>query len=137
MIVLSQDPILTQRGLPNKKWRSLFLANRVGKGTHCALDRCQQFAPRYPYVLQFDVEQFFPAIDHNHSLRLQKLQEKALEGIDVDPIRQCHIRPPRPPAGGISGFVSCPPSGEFGRGAAGKLHPRQIDNFPLLAHTYA
>ena len=39
-------------------------ANRVGKGTHAALDRCQQFARRYPYVLQCDVRQFFPAIDH-------------------------------------------------------------------------
>ncbi len=39
-------------------------ANRVGKGTHRALDRAQQFARRYRYVLQCDVEQFFPAIDH-------------------------------------------------------------------------
>ena len=39
-------------------------ANRVGKGTHRALDRAQTFARRYRYVLQCDVEQFFPAIDH-------------------------------------------------------------------------
>ncbi len=39
-------------------------ANRVGKGTHSALDRAQQFARRYPYVLQCDVRQFFPSIDH-------------------------------------------------------------------------
>ena len=39
-------------------------ANRAGKGTHRALDRAQQFARRYRYVLQCDVEQFFPAIDH-------------------------------------------------------------------------
>jgi RNA-directed DNA polymerase len=39
-------------------------ANRVGKGTHRALDRCQEFARRYRYVLQCDVVQFFPAIDH-------------------------------------------------------------------------
>lgn len=39
-------------------------ANRAGKGTHAALDRCQYFARRYPYVLQCDVQQFFPAIDH-------------------------------------------------------------------------
>ncbi|MCB0214318.1 MAG: RNA-dependent DNA polymerase [Anaerolineae bacterium] len=39
-------------------------ANRRGKGTHRALQRCQQFARRYRYVLQCDVEQFFPAIDH-------------------------------------------------------------------------
>lgn len=39
-------------------------ANRVGRGTHRALDRCQQFARRYPYVLSCDVRQFFPSIDH-------------------------------------------------------------------------
>ena len=39
-------------------------ANRVGKGTHRALDRCQHFARRYPYALQLDVVQFFPSIDH-------------------------------------------------------------------------
>ena len=39
-------------------------ANRVGKGTHRALDRCQQLARRYKYVLQCDVRQFFPSIDH-------------------------------------------------------------------------
>jgi retron-type reverse transcriptase len=39
-------------------------ANRVGKGTHRALDRCQQFARRYPYALQLDVVQFFPSVDH-------------------------------------------------------------------------
>ena len=38
-------------------------ANRVGKGTHRALDRAQEFARRYPYVLQCDVKQFFPSLD--------------------------------------------------------------------------
>ena len=39
-------------------------ANRVGKGTHRALDRAQQFARHFRYVLQCDVRQFFPSIDH-------------------------------------------------------------------------
>ena len=39
-------------------------ANRVGKGTHKALDRCTKFMQRYKYVLPCDIEQFFPAIDH-------------------------------------------------------------------------
>ena len=39
-------------------------ANRVGKGTHRALDRAQAFARRYHYVLPCDVRQFFPSIDH-------------------------------------------------------------------------
>ncbi len=39
-------------------------ANRVGKGTHRALDRVQEFARRYRYFLFCDVQQFFPAVDH-------------------------------------------------------------------------
>lgn len=39
-------------------------ANRTGKGTHRALDRAQQFAKKFRYVLQMDVQQFFPSIDH-------------------------------------------------------------------------
>jgi retron-type reverse transcriptase len=39
-------------------------ANRAGKGTHRALGRCQQFARRYRYVLQCDIRQFFPSLDH-------------------------------------------------------------------------
>jgi RNA-directed DNA polymerase len=39
-------------------------ANRAGKGTHRALDRAQGCARRYRYVLQCDVRQFFPSIDH-------------------------------------------------------------------------
>jgi hypothetical protein len=43
-------------------------ANRMGKGTHRALDRCTHFSRRYRYVLQCDVVQHFPAMDH-HVLR--------------------------------------------------------------------
>jgi retron-type reverse transcriptase len=39
-------------------------ACRVGKGTHAALDRAQQFARQYPYVLKCDLEHFFPGMDH-------------------------------------------------------------------------
>ena len=39
-------------------------ANRVGKGTHAALDRLQQFARRFPYVLSCDIRKFFPSMDH-------------------------------------------------------------------------
>ena len=49
-------------------WERRFIhdtyANRLHKGTHRALDRCQQFARRWPYVLQCDIRQYFPAIDH-------------------------------------------------------------------------
>lgn len=39
-------------------------ACRIGKGTHAALDRAQHFARRYPYVLQCDLQHFFPSMDH-------------------------------------------------------------------------
>jgi hypothetical protein len=39
-------------------------ANQLGKGTHRALDRAQAFARKYRYVLQGDIVQFFPSIDH-------------------------------------------------------------------------
>ena len=39
-------------------------ACRQGKGTHAALKRCQYFARCYPYLLQCDIVQFFPAVDH-------------------------------------------------------------------------
>jgi retron-type reverse transcriptase len=39
-------------------------ACRVGKGTHAALDRAQQFARQFPYVLQCDLQHFFPTMDH-------------------------------------------------------------------------
>ena len=39
-------------------------ANRVGKGTHRAVDRLQHFARRYRYVLRLDVVQHFPSLDH-------------------------------------------------------------------------
>ncbi len=39
-------------------------ANREGKGTHRALDECQRLARHYKYILQCDVKQFFPSIDH-------------------------------------------------------------------------
>jgi retron-type reverse transcriptase len=49
-------------------WERRFIhdsyANRLGKGTHRALDRTQLFVRRHKYFLQCDVKQFFPSIDH-------------------------------------------------------------------------
>jgi RNA-directed DNA polymerase len=39
-------------------------ACRVDKGTHRALDRAQEYTRHYRYVLQGDIVQFFPSIDH-------------------------------------------------------------------------
>jgi retron-type reverse transcriptase len=51
-------------------------ANRIGKGTHRALNRCQQFARRYRYVLQCDIRQFFPSVDHAILLQILKRKVK-------------------------------------------------------------
>jgi retron-type reverse transcriptase len=47
-----------------KKFIPTSYANREGKGTHLALHTCQKFARQYKYVLQCDIKQFFPSIDH-------------------------------------------------------------------------
>lgn len=39
-------------------------ANRAGKGTHAALTRAQRWVREYRYVLQCDIKQFFPSVDH-------------------------------------------------------------------------
>ena len=39
-------------------------ANRKGKGTHKAILRFQQFSQHNDYVLQCDIQKFFPSIDH-------------------------------------------------------------------------
>jgi len=52
------EPLFEQRFIHNS------FACRVGKGTHRALDRAQHYARRYRYVLQGDIVQFFPSIDH-------------------------------------------------------------------------
>jgi retron-type reverse transcriptase len=40
-------------------------ANRLGKGTHKAVDRFTQFARRRRYVLKMDVVRYFPSLDHD------------------------------------------------------------------------
>jgi RNA-directed DNA polymerase len=52
-------------------------ANRVGRGTHRALDRAQAFARHYPFVLQCDLEQFFPSVDHAvlHAVLARKIAD--------------------------------------------------------------
>jgi hypothetical protein len=39
-------------------------ANRIGKGTHRAVDRLQRFSCRYRYVLRLDIVKHFPSLDH-------------------------------------------------------------------------
>jgi retron-type reverse transcriptase len=39
-------------------------ANRVGKGTHRAIDIYERYRDRHAYVLRCDIYRYFPAIDH-------------------------------------------------------------------------
>ena len=39
-------------------------ACRVGKGSHGAVARCQEFTRKYPYYLKCDIKKFFENIDH-------------------------------------------------------------------------
>jgi retron-type reverse transcriptase len=39
-------------------------ANRIGKGTHKAVDQAQRFAHAYRYVLRADIVKHFPSLDH-------------------------------------------------------------------------
>jgi hypothetical protein len=39
-------------------------ANRVGRGTHRAVDRLQQLARTFEWVLRLDIVQHFPSVDH-------------------------------------------------------------------------
>ncbi|MFC1736713.1 reverse transcriptase domain-containing protein [Candidatus Hydrogenedentota bacterium] len=40
-------------------------ACRVGKGTHRAINRCQEFMRKNTYFIHLDVVKFFPSIDHD------------------------------------------------------------------------
>ena len=52
------EPIFEARFHPHS------YANRVGKGTHRAVDQLQQYTRHYRYVLRCDIKQHFPSIDH-------------------------------------------------------------------------
>jgi retron-type reverse transcriptase len=52
------EPLFERVFLPHS------FANRVGKGTHRALDRCGALVQQHRYVLKADVSKFFPSVDH-------------------------------------------------------------------------
>ncbi|MEI2607261.1 MAG: reverse transcriptase domain-containing protein [Candidatus Promineifilaceae bacterium] len=56
-------------------------ANRVGKGTHRAIDQLQTYARHYRYVLRLDIKQHFPSLDH------AILKEALFRVIDDEQIR--------------------------------------------------
>jgi len=61
-------------------------ANRAGKGTHRTVERLQQLARRYRYVLRTDIVQHFPSIDHQillHTLRRPVPEDDVMALVDV------------------------------------------------------
>lgn len=61
-------------------------ANRIGKGTHLAIKHAQGLARRYPYVLQCDVKEFFPSIDHE--VLYQIIERKILDQKILNVVRE-------------------------------------------------
>jgi retron-type reverse transcriptase len=67
-------------------------ANRIGKGTHKAIDRAQHYARRFKYVLTCDVKQFFPSIDHEilNTILQETLIPKGENQISKKPLESDH-----------------------------------------------
>lgn len=61
-------------------------ANRIGKGTHACLDTCQGWMQQYRYVLQCDLRQFFPSIDHRI---LQRILNRRIQDGDIRRLIAC------------------------------------------------
>jgi len=58
-------------------------ACRVGKGTHAAVRRAQQFSRRFPWVLKADIRKFFPSVDHQILLNLiaRKIKDPQVQSL--------------------------------------------------------
>ncbi|MDX2077802.1 MAG: RNA-directed DNA polymerase [bacterium] len=52
------EPLFEAQFIPNS------YANRIGKGTHRAIDQLQAYSRAYRYCLRADIIQHFPSIDH-------------------------------------------------------------------------
>jgi len=58
-------------------------ANRKGKGTLNALKRARYFANKYRYVLQLDIQKFFPSIDHEILITLLTKKIKCMDTVHL------------------------------------------------------
>jgi RNA-directed DNA polymerase len=58
-------------------------ACRIGKGTHAALDRCRDYARRHRYILQCDIVQFFPSVDHAvlRAILFRRIADRRMQGL--------------------------------------------------------
>ena len=69
-------------------------ANRVGIGTHKSLDTCQRWMRQYNYVLQCDLKQFFPSIDHSLLCKVldRRIQDGAIRQLYNRILHRCSVR---------------------------------------------
>ena len=58
-------------------------ATRVGKGTHLAILRAQQFMKNWPWYLKMDVAKFFDSVDHDILLTLLQAKLKDSRLLDL------------------------------------------------------
>jgi retron-type reverse transcriptase len=139
-------------------------ANRPGKGSHRALDRLQQFAKRYRYVLRLDIVKHFPSIDqailldtlgkHLHDERVLDLAARIIASGDRvleqeyemvwfpgdDLLAVC--RPRGLPIGNLTSqfWSNCylHPLDQFvKRGLGCRAYLRYVDDMALFAHSKA
>ena len=64
----------------NRRFIAHSYANRVGKGTHRALDQLQHWARHYRYVLRADVVQHFASVDH---VLLRSKLARCVDDVDI------------------------------------------------------
>ena len=70
-------------------------ACRKGKGVHAAVNRYQDYAQRYPYVLKLDIRQYFPSIDHR---LLKEMLRRRIKDAETLRLLDCIIDgSPEPP----------------------------------------
>lgn len=58
-------------------------ACRKGKGVHAAVNRYQEFAKRFDYVLHVDISKYFPSIDHQILMRLLHERIKDVDTLNL------------------------------------------------------
>lgn len=71
-------------------------ACRVGRGTHAAVRRAQQFSRRFSWVLKADIRKFFPSIDHQILLDLVARKIKDPEVLRLVDLLVRHSNPQEP-----------------------------------------
>ena len=66
-----------------RRFQPTSFANRLGMGTHRAIDRVQRLAREHPYALRLDVVQHFASIDHALLIRIlaKVIREPGLLGL--------------------------------------------------------